>query len=158
MGTRKRSSAKQSRAKSASKPRARTATKSPTRSSATKGAPKSVYAGYFCFQNQLGQTIDTGWCKHWTSDYGTDGPIMLDGLAHGDTSQVITLKTSTTNRDHWMFWVKLTDGNIYSVGDHACGFESDDSGKTVILQPCIAGSDRTFNIIMPESSSCNCSF
>jgi hypothetical protein len=124
---------------------------------ATTDAPMSMYAGYFCFQNMFGQDIVTGTAKHWTTDWGTE-TLTLDGLASGDQSVSLAFKTSSSNIDRWAFSVTLLNGKKYSVDEKDCGFESEDSGKTVILQAVVSGTDRTFNVIMPESSSCDCSF
>lgn len=117
----------------------------------------SLWGGYFAFQNGLGGDIETGWAKHWTTDWGEE-KIVLDGLGKGDQSLSQQFKTSTSNKDRWAFYAKLTDGTEYSVAEKQCGYESSDAGKTVILQPIVSGSSRTFNVIMPESSSCDMSF
>lgn len=117
----------------------------------------TAYAGYFKFQNMTGQKITKGNCAHWTTDYGKK-TITLDGLPDGGSSDSTDFKTSSSNKDRWSFDITLADGNNYHCAEHDCGFESEDNGKTVILQVVIAGRDHVFHIIMPASSSCETGF
>lgn len=115
---------------------------------------RSPYSATFSFQNNLGGTIDDGWAKHWTSDYGTQ-QIDLAGLANGATSSTMGFMTSTSNTDHWAFQA-MVGGTIYGVNDKSCGVEPIDANQNVQLAAFLQSS--LFVIGTPESASCQTEF
>jgi hypothetical protein len=115
---------------------------------------ESQYGGYFTFQNMLGGNIKTGKVKHWTTDWGAE-EISLDLLQKGDQSLSKYFITSSSNKDRWSFTATLEDGWTYYVNEKNCGFETIDSGNTVILQAIWSKGSGTLNVIMPKSSSCS---
>jgi hypothetical protein len=117
----------------------------------------SIQSGFFRFTNFTGSTITKGWAKHWTTDWGTDGPIDLANLPQGASTIKIPFKTSTSNKDRWAFSVETKDGSKWSCDEHNCGFEDEDQGGTVTLSCNVAKSNATFHIKMPESSGCDTS-
>lgn len=117
----------------------------------------SMFAGYFKFQNMTGQKITKGSCGHWTTDWGRSD-IDLSGLEAGGMSEAKDFTTSSSNRDRWTFDITLADGKSYRCQEHACGFESEDNGGTVILQVIVKGDSHSFHMIMPRSNSCSSSF
>src|SRR5437762_2719687 len=119
--------------------------------------PMAQYAGYFEFQNQFEQPIVGGYARHSTTDWGTE-TLTFDAIPVGEETLTIPFKTSSSNKDRWAFSVKLADGNYCGVSEKICGFEQDDNGKVVTLQPVRVKDKKpgTFNIIMPETSSCSC--
>lgn len=113
------------------------------------------YAGFYTFTNFTGETITSGWAKHWTTDYGTDGPISLDGMPSGATSPKHTLVTSSTNKDRWAFSLTTATGKSWHVTEKDCAFWSEDNNGTVELSVVVAGGAADFHIKPPESGACD---
>lgn len=113
----------------------------------------SGYVGLMQVTNKLWAPI-TGYVEHYTTDYGTTR-VNFTNLAVGATTQPpLGIATSSSNKDRWSYSITLA--GVSSTGSMNCGYESEDSPKTVTV--AFAGPDRDdaeFQVKMPTSSSCS---
>lgn len=110
----------------------------------------SEYTGNMLVSNSWTTPI-TGWVTHSTSDWDST-TVTFNNLAVGAETGSQEIWTSTSNTDTWTY--SITDGSGYTwTGSKNCGFESEDDGGTVNCN--FQASGPTFNVIMPQSSSCS---
>jgi hypothetical protein len=107
------------------------------------------YTGTFSVQNNTNGPIRNVSVTHTTTDYGPN-TLFEGSIGQGGTAVGGVIKTSTTNKDRWAVAFTNSNGEL-KVGTENCAFKSEDDGHNVLI---LLNYDN-FDIVMPDSSSCN---